>query len=67
MRSLKEHALVAQLDRVSGYELEGRRFESCQVHQYKGVKAFHFDPFFIYFYLFTPFAYYSGMQHHYNA
>jgi hypothetical protein len=33
MRSLKEHALVAQLDRVSGYELEGRRFESCQVHQ----------------------------------
>ena len=29
------YALVAQLDRVSGYEPEGRRFESARAHQNK--------------------------------
>ena len=27
------HALVAQLDRASDFESEGRRFEPCRVHQ----------------------------------
>ena len=27
------NAPVAQLDRVLGYELRGRTFESCRVHQ----------------------------------
>ena len=30
---LNRYALVAQLDRVPGYEPVGRRFESCQAYQ----------------------------------
>ena len=30
----KCYALVAQLDRVSDFESEGRRFESCRVYYY---------------------------------
>ena len=29
-----KNALVAQLDRVSGYEPEGRGFEACHAHQF---------------------------------
>ena len=32
-RALWEHAPVAQLDRVPGYELGGREFESLRAHQ----------------------------------
>ncbi len=31
-RALWEHAPVAQLDRVPGYELGGREFESLRAH-----------------------------------
>ena len=30
---LPRNAPVAQLDRASGYEPEGRTFESCRAHQ----------------------------------
>jgi hypothetical protein len=32
-RALWDHAPVAQLDRVPGYELGGREFESLRAHQ----------------------------------
>ena len=32
-----DYAPVAQLDRVSGYELEGREFESLRAHQTAGT------------------------------
>lgn len=32
--NLIDFAPVAQLDRVSGFEPEGRRFESCRVYHY---------------------------------
>ena len=32
-RALSDHAPVAQLDRVPGYELGGREFESLRAHQ----------------------------------
>ena len=32
-RALSNHAPVAQLDRVPGYELGGREFESLRAHQ----------------------------------
>ena len=39
----KRIAPVAQLDRVSGYELEGREFESLRAHQIKrGFGLFFF-------------------------
>jgi hypothetical protein len=41
------YAPVAQLDRVSDYESEGRRFESCLVHQkYKTFNSFELKVFF---------------------
>ena len=32
------HALVAQLDRASDFESEGREFESLRARQHKGLK-----------------------------
>src|SRR5690606_25686233 len=44
--TLQHHALVAQLDRVLGYEPSGRRFESSRVRQIKSpvhaTGLFHF-------------------------
>lgn len=40
------HAPVAQLDRVSGYEPEGRAFESLRVHQIRAHRlAVRTSPF----------------------
>ena len=35
LRQYHQNAPVAQLDRVSGYEPEGRRFNSFRAHHYK--------------------------------
>jgi hypothetical protein len=37
--TIPRHALVAQLDRASDFESEGRRFEPCRVHHFKLVPS----------------------------
>ena len=44
LRKFSRIAPVAQLDRVSGYELEGREFESLRAHQ--TIKKGALAPFF---------------------
>src|SRR5258708_5702625 len=38
---LRRSAPVAQLDRASGYEPEGRMFESCRAHQNNSIIISH--------------------------
>jgi hypothetical protein len=39
------HALVAQLDRASDFESEGREFESLRARQHLGLQLKGFSPF----------------------
>ncbi len=44
------YAPVAQLDRVSDSDSEGRKFESCRVYQFSwSICHIHIDQFFSYF------------------